>query len=115
MTRFIDGPAKGVTLMLHRSPVYLRVVRSKDGKWDALDQLYDQPAEDEDVFVYVLTKPPGHAFIDGPKISGVWPIAEYKTLSDKPAASEFRQNKSWALWCEVAGMPEHLKQHTQNT
>ena len=38
MTTFQDGPAKGMTLMLKRTPVYLRVVCSL-GKVDALDQL----------------------------------------------------------------------------
>lgn len=50
---FEDGPAKeAACLMLERCPLYLRVVRSMDGKWDALDQLDDDPALGETIFIY---------------------------------------------------------------
>lgn len=50
---FEDGPAKDAPmLMLHRVPLYLRVVRSMDGKWDALDQLDDDPEMGETIFIY---------------------------------------------------------------
>lgn len=46
MTTFIDGPAKGQTLMLRRNPVYL-IVTEENGKFDALDQLEDAPKPTE--------------------------------------------------------------------
>lgn len=39
-------------LMFHRAPRYLRVVRGMDGKWDALDQLDDEPALGDTIFIY---------------------------------------------------------------
>jgi len=53
MTRFLDGPAEGVTLMLRRAPIYLRVVH-RGTEWDALDALDDRPTPDETIYVYVL-------------------------------------------------------------
>lgn len=32
MTRFLDGPAQGVTLFLHRAPVFLRAVQELEGE-----------------------------------------------------------------------------------
>lgn len=52
MSKFIDGPAAGVTLELRRAPVFLRVVIDPAGKVDALDQLDDTPAANEKIFVY---------------------------------------------------------------
>lgn len=46
MTRFTDGPAQGLVLMLRRAARFLRVVH--DGKkFDALDQLNDRPRPEE--------------------------------------------------------------------
>lgn len=109
MTRFLDGPAKGQTLMLKRAPVYLRVVRDAGGKWDALDQLTDAPALDEEIFVYVLDSHPGAAFIDGPKVRGRYPIAAYRFIAPQPERHEVRDNGRWQAWCEKQGMPQHLK------
>lgn len=48
-----DGPANGCPmLMLHRFPYYLRIVRGIDGKWDALDQLDDEAALGDTIFIY---------------------------------------------------------------
>lgn len=58
MTTFRDGPAKGQTLMLGRAPLLMRVVRTAEGQWDALDQLSDMPAADETIFVYRLVEGP---------------------------------------------------------
>lgn len=84
MTRFLDGPAKDVTLMLQRLPVYLRVVQGADGKWDALDQQDDKLRPDEAVCLYLLAKPPGQAFIDGSGFGGCYPIASYQFVVCQP-------------------------------
>ena len=48
-----DGPATGCPmLMLHRFPLYLRVVKAMDGKFDALDQLDDDPELGETIYIY---------------------------------------------------------------
>lgn len=50
---FEDGPAEEAPmLLLHRCPLYLRVVRGIDGKWDALDQLDDDPDLGETIYIY---------------------------------------------------------------
>lgn len=107
MSNFLDGPAKGVELTLGRSPLFLRVVRSKEGIWDALDQLDDKPERDEDVFVYrCITSTPTVAHIDGrdPKTGrrfGKWiSIADYILNEEQPNDQTIRDNELWAIWCE---------------
>lgn len=51
-----EGPAAGCPMLcLKRFPFYLRIVRGIDGKWDALDQLDDDPAMGETIFIYKRT------------------------------------------------------------
>jgi len=64
MTRFLDGPAEGVRLMLRNAPAVLRVVRSTDGTWDALDMPGDEPGRDEEIFLYRRVGPAGWAHVD---------------------------------------------------
>lgn len=92
MTRFIDGPAEGVTLMLKRTPVYLRVVRNRQGKWDALDQLDDSPASDEEIFVYRLKEHLGNAFVDGPKIKGCYAMVNYEAVPGNYSQDDLRND-----------------------
>lgn len=114
MTRFVDGPAKGKTLMLKRAPVFLRVVQnSKTGAIDALDQEHDVAGPDENLFAYQLTAMPARAFIDGPKISGCYPIASYQLVERPPTTNEMRSNAGWILWVEqmkrTGNIPEFAK------
>lgn len=51
---FVDGPAANQALEFNRAPAFLRVVRGVDGKWDVLDQLDDDPALGEEIFIYHL-------------------------------------------------------------
>ena len=62
MTTFIDGPAKGQHLALKRAPRFLRVVVA-DGKWDALDQIEDEPRPGELVYAYEVHGPVGSCHI----------------------------------------------------
>lgn len=80
MTTFLDGPAKGQTLILKRSPEILRVVlEPKTRKWDALDQPEDAPRPGEMVYIYVLKQHIGRTILcrrgGG---GGVCQIAEYQ-------------------------------------
>lgn len=52
MSTFVQGPAHDKELVLHRAPIYLRVVVGAGGKIDALDLLEDEPERDEVVHVY---------------------------------------------------------------
>jgi hypothetical protein len=102
-TRFIDGPALGVTLNLNRAPAFLRVVL--DGmtqEWDALDQLDDVPGPTEDIYVYLLDGDvsTGFACSRGPGSSGCrrfW-HADYRYYAQQPTQEELRNYDFWSLW-----------------
>jgi hypothetical protein len=105
MTNFLDGPAKGVRLVLSRAPIMLRVVQDKDGKWDALDKVDDVAAHDEKIFVYQLERAGPTVFIDvrdsktGKRTGGMFAAGEYKFLPDQPKDAEIRTRKAWEKWC----------------
>lgn len=103
MTKFNDGPAAGVTLMLKRNPKYLRVVRGIDpaSKFDALDQPHDTPEPHEIIFAYEMAKQIGAAFIDGPKCRGCYPVSEYKLCANQPTDAQMRSQEQWVQWCEA--------------
>ena len=64
MIRFIDGPAKGVSLVLENAPFLLRVVRAENGAWDALDHASDEARPGESISVYRRIDVPQVAFVD---------------------------------------------------
>lgn len=109
MTTFIDGPAKGNILMLKRAPIYLRAVSNAEGKWDACDQLEDTVHPGEVPVAYVLAETPGQAFIDGPRIRGLYPISRYQLVLNQPDASVMMNNNLWAAWTVEQGMPKWLQ------
>lgn len=108
MTRFIDGPAKGVTLMLRRAPLYLRVtIRPMPGAgdklpWDALDQPEDTPTPDETLVAYIRQGPASGAFIDGPRVAGFYTLADYVMVPEQPTDAQMRDNAAWREWCLAA-------------
>lgn len=88
---FEDGPAKAApVLLLERAPLYLRVVRGIDGKWDALDQLDDDPAMGETIFIYKRrSSRAGH--IKGRTRAESGPMFAYEHTNDiDPAGMEDR-------------------------
>ena len=108
MTTFLDGPAKGVTLELRRSPAFLRVTRSGE-KWDALDQLDDEPFDEEVIFVYKVVSQPTHGFIDYRSKSGrregrQFTNAEYRLYVFRPVdEAALRDNRRWGEWAQAEG------------
>lgn len=109
MTRFIDGPAEGVSLMLQRSLVFLRVVHDRSGKWDALDQLEDTPKNDERILVYFLEDLLGFAHYNfGPKGGCRCQRANYKLYDPQPEDSRVRETEAWAQWVMEAAKREGL-------
>jgi len=104
MTTFEDGPAKGVVLMLHRSPRFLRItVRPMPGTgkpfpWDALDQLDDTPTPDETLHVYERTDT--GAVIHRRGTYGCLPVASYRYVADQPADADMRTTEAWRRWCQ---------------
>ena len=107
MTKFSDGPAAGIALMLKRAPVFLRVVE-KSGKFDALDQLDDVPEPGEKLSAYTLASMPGMAFVDGTKCRGAYPIATYQMVAEQPTDEAMRDTTKWAKWCEENGKKHPL-------
>lgn len=103
MTRFVDGPAKGQTLMLRNCPAYLRVTQAQ-GVWDALDLPDDSPTQFEEVWAYKRIGEGGHAFIDfggkDRKASGCYAMAEYRFVRAQPPAEMLRNNTLWQYWCD---------------
>lgn len=102
MIHFLDGPAAGVKLMLKRAPVLLRVTHHvMSGKWDALDQLDDQPDPDERIYVYRVAGPVSHCHIRcaEPAPSGWFVMGEYRVLPDQPEDRHTRATEDWRAWC----------------
>lgn len=83
----------------------LRVVRSRNGAWDGLDQLEDEPKPSEQIFVYrACTKP--HAFHlccrgKGKSNSGWYQSCDYRLLPDQPADEHVRTTAAWSAWCDA--------------
>lgn len=107
MTTFDDGPAKGRTLSLRRAPWLLRVVRSKAGEWDALDQLDDTPKRGETIHVYrrVTEVNRYHLKASGKMkaASGFYEGAAYKALPIQPKPEEVWETEAWRTWCTTKG------------
>lgn len=98
MTKFLDGPAAGVTLMLKRAPHYLRVVQAPDGKFDALDQLTDLPRSDERIVVYEMVGEPSWMHIRSRRGGGIFRGGEYRVVDPQPDDSEIRLTTRWREW-----------------
>jgi hypothetical protein len=113
VTEFVDGPAAGVSLWLARAPKLLRVVsrrpRRKDDTvvgglaWDALDQLGDAPAADEQVHVYRLAGRVTCVHVDWHdgrgRRGGTFRSATYSCLSEQPGDADTRTTAAWRAWC----------------
>lgn len=108
MTTFKDGPAQGQTLMLRRSPKFLRVVNNPGHKhaWDALDMPEDVPAGREIPMVYMreVVKGTAHVSTRPRSGSGWYPIAEYGYHHTQPTVAEMKDLERWRAW--VAAQPE---------
>lgn len=113
MVEFIDGPAAGESLALRRIPILLRVVQSRNGKWDALDQLDDEPKPTETIFVYRRRNDLGvsHYHIcsrgRGKRESGIYWNAKYAFLPEQPADEEIRGTAAWRRWATDALIQLH--------
>lgn len=102
MTKFLDGPAADVVLLLGRAPHFLRAVQDAAGKWDALDQLTDEPRPDETVVVYELVRGPWRAHISrsvkGRRVCSWHEGGEYRVLAEQPPDSIVRDRAKWRQW-----------------
>jgi hypothetical protein len=102
MTKFVDGPAVDKTLMLKRSPLFLRVVEC-NGIFDALDQPSDTPSRNETIWAYRLAMHHGSVHINrGRNGSGFYEMADYKLVAVQPADATMRDGDAWEAWCKGA-------------
>ncbi len=103
MTQFLDGPAVGIILYLQRAPVFLRAVQDAAGKWDALDQLDDEPRSGERIIVYRMEGEPSWCHINrrGKGGSGVFRGGVYRVVDPQPEIDDVRSNRAWRAWVAV--------------
>lgn len=107
MSRFLDGPAVDVGLLLRRAPLYLRVVMDRGGTWDALDQLDDTPTDDEQVHVYRREGPATMVHVDFQRGRGKGPRSawyqggDYRHVAQQPDEATMRDTVAWRAWCQA--------------
>lgn len=105
MTKFHNGPAHDVTLLLRRIPAarFIRAVVNPAGEWDALDMLDDTAAPSETIYAYKIkagTEPSWcHLNMGRKSGSGMYQIAEYEFIEQQPADEDLRENPKWQAWC----------------
>jgi hypothetical protein len=105
--RYLDGPAAACLggLLLRRAPLYLRVTRSPEGKWDALDQLTDTPAPGEVLYAYRRQSQSGAYFLDwtegGRRRGGCFVQATYVFVPEQPPDAVMRDTQQWRAWART--------------
>lgn len=92
-----DGPVAG-SYMVKRAPLWLRGVIAQDGTKDVLDQLNDEPHDDEEVYVYRRVGDVGHVHLNmaDRRRSGFYVRADY--LFVPVEGHEFRCTAEWQRW-----------------
>ncbi len=110
MTRFLDGPAKGETLLLQNAPVLLRVTLKTSSlipTWDALDAIGDVAAADEAIYAYRRQGPAVSAHLNfgrarkGGARSGFYSGGEYKVVDPQPPDAVLRTERAWYQWANA--------------
>jgi hypothetical protein len=84
---------------LKRSPLFPRMVRNKQGRLDALDQLSGTPSRDEEIFVCRRVAVDGHCHTRRQKFGGFFPLARYQLHGQQPDDETARGPRSWQDWC----------------
>lgn len=102
--RLLDGPVEG-EFMVGRCPQFVRAVLGPRGKKDVLDQLEDEPASGERVFVYAKTldSHDGHMCVRG---FGCFQMGDYRYLSHVDG-EQLRETAAWRAWAEAQPV-EHV-------
>ena len=110
---FLDGPAKGIALLLRSAPGYLLVVRDRNnpshGGWDALDQEGDAPKPTESVYAYYRVGDAGSLHLKASptgrgrsrkSASGTFAVAKYAIFEHQPTDAEMRSPDLFRTWTE---------------
>lgn len=99
------------SIRLARTPRFLRFVLS-DGKWDALDQLEDTPADNEVIYAAELVRR-GVIHVDGTRkgrrCGWTEHTADYELVSSPPAQEILRSTEKWREWCRTAAAKSEAK------
>ena len=100
----LDGPAEGVSFMLRRAPMMLRLVRASNGHWDALNEPGDEIRESEAPHCYIMVGRPSqfHMSCRPRSASGMFWSARYRHLAELeggPDDTTMRSNDAWVAWC----------------
>lgn len=108
--RFLDGPARKTFLTLERVPLFLRVTFGCSNpamapKWDALDQLEDEPGPEEEIHVYRRHGELGTVHVDttekGRRVGRWYRLAEYRLHPVQPDDATVRNTVAWRNWCQA--------------
>jgi hypothetical protein len=117
MTKFTDGPAAGQSLLLRRTPKFLRVTykAGREQEWDALDQLDDHPEPGEVLHCYRLVRSEGTIHLNmrdrrGRHCGGTFRQASYEYVEQQPAAEVMESNMAWRKWCEAQVQSEQISE-----
>lgn len=111
MITFMDGPAAMQSLWLKRAPLFLRVVETPGGNFDALDRLHDTPASDERIHVYLREGEAQLCHIRATGRSGWYQMASYVLHADQPGEG-VRDTEDWRRWVLAQGRPGDSQQKT---
>lgn len=100
MTQVEDGPAAGVSLLLRRAPLYLRLVFDLAlGTWDALDQVDDDARTTETITIYRRVGQPTWMHMRASRgRGGVYRGGRYRVVSPQPTDPEVRTSSAWQRW-----------------
>lgn len=100
-------PLFRTTLFLHRVPKYLRFVYTDTAtcarKWDALDQLDDEPNDGEHLLAAILANRSAmHVSYTekGRRRGEWWKTADYELVSPQPDEATMRDRDRWRDWCQ---------------
>ena len=114
MTSFKDGPAAGKSLLLKRSPQFLRVVEA-DGEFDALDLIEDRPRPRETCYAYELVEARGMMHLNmrdrkGKRCCGWYAVADYRLVEPQPEQAVMCDTAKWQAWALAEAEARAAKQ-----
>lgn len=108
----IDGPAKGIYYSIRRAPRYLRfVVDRVSGKKDVLDQLDDEPSQNEVVSVYIQESFEGMTHVDFDTEAGKFADYANATYTHITGVDgqKLRDTAAWREWVDRRAVSDNRR------